>query len=56
MVISDNKHELEEKLSKLEQTGQSELKSQGFREDEIKFEQILHLRYDRTDCVLVVPR
>jgi 5-oxoprolinase (ATP-hydrolysing) len=34
----------------------SKLKKQGFDETEISHERILHLRYDRTDCVLIISR
>ncbi|CAD5218803.1 unnamed protein product [Bursaphelenchus okinawaensis] len=55
-LSEDTLSELQQKLKKLEQTGGDQLKEQGFKEDEIKFEKILHMRYDRTDCVLVVSR
>ncbi|CAD5226711.1 unnamed protein product [Bursaphelenchus xylophilus] len=55
-LSNDTSEELAQKFRKLEARGESQLKGQGFKKDEITFDRILHMRYDRTDCVLVISR
>ncbi|KAI6190773.1 hypothetical protein M3Y97_00155000 [Aphelenchoides bicaudatus] len=47
---------LVQRFKALEQENAKKLADQGFEEKEISHERILHLRYDRTDCVLMVSR
>lgn len=40
----------------MEEECRAKLEKQGFEKEEICHERILHLRYDRTDCVLIISR
>lgn len=45
---------MENRLNLLEQNVKSKLKQQGFLENQIHVEYFLHLRYEGTDCALMV--
>ncbi|KAI6238728.1 hypothetical protein M3Y99_00654500 [Aphelenchoides fujianensis] len=47
---------LVDRFTSLEKKCEEKLKKQDFSGDQIEHERILHLRYDRTDCVLIVSR
>jgi 5-oxoprolinase (ATP-hydrolysing) len=52
----DNFKHLVERFQALETDCAKKLADQGFEKEEISHERILHLRYDRTDCVLMITR
>ncbi|KAI6233321.1 hypothetical protein M3Y99_00925900 [Aphelenchoides fujianensis] len=47
---------LVDRFTSLEKKCEEKLKKQDFSGEQIEHERILHLRYDRTDCVLIVSR
>lgn len=53
-LFKGNFHLLDERLDALSAQCRDELKSQGFDEDCIGTTPFLHLRYDGTDCALMV--
>uniref|UniRef100_A0A1I7YL10 5-oxoprolinase n=1 Tax=Steinernema glaseri TaxID=37863 RepID=A0A1I7YL10_9BILA len=44
---------LEDRLKVLTEESRKELRSQGFTDEHIRFEEYLHLRYARTDCAIM---
>lgn len=50
----DNFQLLDERLETLQDLCRTKLETQGFQLSQIVFEQYLHLRYDGTDCALMV--
>lgn len=55
-IVLDNFKHLLERFGAMEKECAKKLQNQGFRTEEIVHDRILHLRYDRTDCVLIVSR
>lgn len=45
--------EIEKNFQALEEKGREKLSKQNFANEEIFFERILHMRYEKTDCVLM---
>ncbi|KAI6174399.1 hypothetical protein M3Y98_01185900 [Aphelenchoides besseyi] len=57
-ILSAYEHfdRLIDRFTTLEQVCEEKLKNQNFTSEQIEHERILHLRYERTDCVLIVSR
>lgn len=54
--VLDNFSRLVERFEFMETECTSKLLNQGFDNKEISHERILHMRYDRTDCVMIISR
>lgn len=51
-AIGSSYNEIESTFKKLIEDSKESLTEQGFSENDMKFERILHMRYDRTDAII----
>lgn len=52
----DNYAEIEMNFKCMQTAGHEKLSAQNFCSDEIFFERILHMRYEKTDCMMTVTQ